>query len=41
MIKVMPRKVARCIQSGLGKLKVSEARYEDLPRKLVNTIQST
>jgi intergrase/recombinase len=30
MIKVMPREVARFIQSRLGELKVSEARYEDL-----------
>jgi len=30
MIKVMPREVARFIQSRLGELRVSEARYEDL-----------
>jgi intergrase/recombinase len=30
MIRVMPREVARFIQSRLGELKVSEARYEDL-----------
>jgi len=30
MIKAMPREVARFIQSRLGELKVSEARYEDL-----------
>jgi intergrase/recombinase len=30
MIKVMPREVARFIQSRFGELKVSEARYEDL-----------
>jgi intergrase/recombinase len=30
MIKIMPREVARFIQSRFGELKVSEARYEDL-----------
>jgi len=30
MIQVMPREVARFIQSRFGELKVSEARYEDL-----------
>jgi intergrase/recombinase len=30
MIKVMPREIARFIQSRLGELKISEARYEDL-----------
>jgi intergrase/recombinase len=30
MIKAMPREVARFIQSRLGELKISEARYEDL-----------
>jgi len=30
MVKVMPREVARFIQSRFGELKVSEARYEDL-----------
>jgi intergrase/recombinase len=30
MIGVMPREVARFIQSRFGELKVSEARYEDL-----------
>jgi intergrase/recombinase len=30
MIRVMPREVARFIQSRFGELKVSEARYEDL-----------
>ena len=30
MIKAMPREVARFIQSRFGKLRVSEARYEDL-----------
>jgi intergrase/recombinase len=30
MIKIMPREVARFIQSRFGKLKMSEARYEDL-----------
>jgi len=30
MIKVMPREVARFVQSRFGELKVSEARYEDL-----------
>jgi intergrase/recombinase len=30
MIKAMPRKVARFIQSRFGELKISEARYEDL-----------
>jgi intergrase/recombinase len=30
MIRVMPREVARFIQSRLGELKISEARYEDL-----------
>jgi len=30
MIKVMPREIARFIQSRFGELKVSEARYEDL-----------
>jgi intergrase/recombinase len=30
MIKVMPREVARFIQSRFGELKISEARYEDL-----------
>jgi intergrase/recombinase len=30
MVKVMPREVARSIQSRFGELKVSEARYEDL-----------
>jgi intergrase/recombinase len=30
MIKVMPREVARFIQSRFGELKVSEVRYEDL-----------
>jgi intergrase/recombinase len=31
MIRAMPREVARFIQSRLGELKISEARYEDLP----------
>jgi len=30
MIRVMPREVARFIQSRLGELRISEARYEDL-----------
>ncbi len=30
MIKIMPRKVARLVQSRFGELKISEARYEDL-----------
>jgi intergrase/recombinase len=30
MIRVMPREVARFIQSRLGELKISEAGYEDL-----------
>jgi len=30
MVRVMPREVARFIQSRLGELKISEARYEDL-----------
>jgi intergrase/recombinase len=30
MVRVMPREVARFIQSHFGELKVSEARYEDL-----------
>ena len=30
MVRVMPREVARFIQSRFGELKVSEARYEDL-----------
>jgi intergrase/recombinase len=30
MIQVMPREVARFIQSRFGELKISEARYEDL-----------
>jgi intergrase/recombinase len=30
MIKIMPREIARFIQSRLGELKISEARYEDL-----------
>jgi intergrase/recombinase len=30
MIKVMPKEVARFIQSRFGELKISEARYEDL-----------
>jgi intergrase/recombinase len=30
MIRAMPREVARFIQSRLGELKISEARYEDL-----------
>ena len=30
MIRVMPREIARFIQSRLGELKISEARYEDL-----------
>jgi intergrase/recombinase len=30
MIRVMPREVARFIQSRFGELKVSESRYEDL-----------
>jgi len=30
MIRVMPREVARFVQSRLGELKISEARYEDL-----------
>jgi len=30
MIRVMPREVARFVQSRFGELKVSEARYEDL-----------
>ena len=30
MVQVMPREVARFIQSRFGELKVSEARYEDL-----------
>jgi intergrase/recombinase len=30
MIKVIPREVARFIQSRFGELKISEARYEDL-----------
>jgi len=30
MIKTMPREIARFIQSRLGELKISEARYEDL-----------
>jgi intergrase/recombinase len=30
MIKMLPREVARFIQSRFGELKVSEARYEDL-----------
>jgi intergrase/recombinase len=30
MIKTMPREVVRFIQSRLGELKISEARYEDL-----------
>jgi intergrase/recombinase len=30
MIKVMPREVARFVQSRFGELKISEARYEDL-----------
>jgi len=30
MIKVMSREVARFIQSRFGKLKISEAKYEDL-----------
>jgi intergrase/recombinase len=30
MINVMPREVARFIQSKFGELKISEARYEDL-----------
>ena len=31
MVKTMPREVAQFIQSRLGELKISEARYEDLP----------
>jgi len=30
MIKVMPREVARFIQSRFGELKIYEVRYEDL-----------
>jgi intergrase/recombinase len=30
MIKAMPEKIARFIQSRFGELRVSEARYEDL-----------
>jgi intergrase/recombinase len=30
MIKTMPREIARFVQSRLGELKISEARYEDL-----------
>jgi intergrase/recombinase len=30
MVRVMPREVARFIESRFGELKVSEARYEDL-----------
>ena len=30
MVKTMPREVVRFIQSRLGELKISEARYEDL-----------
>jgi intergrase/recombinase len=30
MVRVIPREVARFIQSRLGELKISEARYEDL-----------
>ena len=30
MVRVMPREVARFVQSRFGELKVSEARYEDL-----------
>lgn len=30
MIKMMPREIARFIQSRFGELRVSEARYEDL-----------
>jgi len=30
MIKAIPREVARFVQSRLGELRVSEARYEDL-----------
>jgi intergrase/recombinase len=30
MIKVIPREIARFIQSRLGELKISVARYEDL-----------
>jgi intergrase/recombinase len=30
LVRVMPREVARFIQSGFGELKISEARYEDL-----------
>lgn len=30
MVRAMPREIARFIQSRLGELKVSEARYEDL-----------
>jgi len=30
MIKIMPREVARFIQSRFGELRISEARYEDL-----------
>jgi intergrase/recombinase len=30
MIKVVPREIARFVQSRFGELKVSEARYEDL-----------
>ena len=30
MIKIMPREIARFVQSRLGELKISEARYEDL-----------
>jgi intergrase/recombinase len=30
MVKEMPREVARFMQSRLGELKISEARYEDL-----------
>jgi len=29
MIKIMPREVARFVQSRFGELKISEARYED------------
>lgn len=33
MVQVMPREVARFIQSMFGELKMSEARYEDLLSK--------
>ncbi|MEM0006459.1 MAG: hypothetical protein QW406_06310 [Ignisphaera sp.] len=33
MVQAMPREVARFIQNRFGELRISEARYEDLPNR--------